>query len=340
MTLNSKRARAKQLSDKLEAELRRLAAWRDSPLPPEAMQFTLPFGGDTMPFEHWIQFVLIPRLREISTGNAAIPPSSNLAGYAVREFDGRDREMAGLIGLLYEVDEICPQPITPASPRLGAVMLLVFAVFGWAAVSIFCGYAIAGWVAEKRPQRTLLFANFAGTSRGALAGLVFQAWTWKDATSDSLRGETADLTITPFRNGGKSESVQRVLHIELSANPPNAVQTPENTSVDWSAAGLSTWAGRDGTRKESPDPISFALFNLLSSLNAGMTENAARAQLQRIGHLLGADQARAAVDIKHYAVPVSTAVFLGSFAAMFLPPTVTWMVFQYRRNLRRQRGLS
>ena len=90
--------------DAIEAELRRLGWWRDEPLPPEMYNFTQAFAMDTMPFQHWLQFIFIPRVRDIIASEGDFPRSSQVGAQAVREFDGV-YEAEGLISLLSEFDD-------------------------------------------------------------------------------------------------------------------------------------------------------------------------------------------------------------------------------------------
>jgi hypothetical protein len=66
------------------------------------------FGSNTMTYEQWIQFVLIPRIHEIISAGERFPESSNLSTYAVRAFDG-DTEVNQLSDLLYELDHLISQ---------------------------------------------------------------------------------------------------------------------------------------------------------------------------------------------------------------------------------------
>ena len=89
----------------IEQELRRMGAWQDKPLPEEAYRFQRPFGMDTMAFEQWLQFILIPRAQAIIESKGEFPPRSNLAVYAAREFDGRT-DTDRLFYLLHEFDRL------------------------------------------------------------------------------------------------------------------------------------------------------------------------------------------------------------------------------------------
>jgi uncharacterized protein YqcC (DUF446 family) len=63
------------------------------------------FGSNTMAFEQWIQFILIPRIQQIVRDNDEFPSGSMLATYAVRAFDG-DYDTSDLQKLLYDIDQL------------------------------------------------------------------------------------------------------------------------------------------------------------------------------------------------------------------------------------------
>lgn len=70
--------------DTLTKALRATGLWNDdaSKLPaPEAFNSTVPFCLDTMPFEHWLQYVLIPKLSEMisSVRDGSLMPEALLS---------------------------------------------------------------------------------------------------------------------------------------------------------------------------------------------------------------------------------------------------------------------
>jgi uncharacterized protein YqcC (DUF446 family) len=89
----------------IESELKRLNRWSTSPLTPEKLENMGAFGENTMTFEQWIQFILIPRVNQIIQEKDAFPEGSMLAAHAVRVFDG-DPEAGPLHELLYEFDSL------------------------------------------------------------------------------------------------------------------------------------------------------------------------------------------------------------------------------------------
>lgn len=96
---------ALKLINDIEAELKRINRWSDTPLPEEKFIDMGAFGSKTMPFEQWLQFVLIPRVHSIVTSGGNFPSSSSVAAFAYRNFDGDD-EAEQLCALLAEFDAL------------------------------------------------------------------------------------------------------------------------------------------------------------------------------------------------------------------------------------------
>jgi uncharacterized protein YqcC (DUF446 family) len=119
--------RAGELIAALEQELHRLERWSAEPLPASAFENMGAFGANTMTFEQWLQFVLMPRLREIIAERGEFPQGSMLASYAVRALDG-DADSENLQALLRGIDDLvehanagsasapAPEPV-PESPH-------------------------------------------------------------------------------------------------------------------------------------------------------------------------------------------------------------------------------
>jgi len=84
------------IAEALEAELRALGRWAAEPPPPAAFENMGAFGGNTMAFEQWIQFVLLERIRELVRTRGALPSGSQVGVYAVRALDGD-----------YDADRLC-----------------------------------------------------------------------------------------------------------------------------------------------------------------------------------------------------------------------------------------
>lgn len=90
--------------DQIEAEMRRVGMWQETPLRPEQLNFKKAFAMDTMAFSQWLQFIFIPRVREAIAANS-FPKSSSVGAQAVREFDGHPNADR-LVTLLSEFDAL------------------------------------------------------------------------------------------------------------------------------------------------------------------------------------------------------------------------------------------
>lgn len=104
------------IATQLQAELTRLQRWQDHSLPDEAFQDMGAFGSNTMSFEQWIQFILIPTIHEIIQEGGNFPADSQLATYAVRVWDG-DHESGQLQTLLHQLDQLITEILSLEEPE-------------------------------------------------------------------------------------------------------------------------------------------------------------------------------------------------------------------------------
>src|SRR5262245_45512599 len=92
----------------IEHEMKRIGYWQSDPLRPEQYEFRSAFAMDTMAFSQWLQFIFIPRVKNMLETGEKFPSDSQNGAQAAREFDGDDRAQ-GLVALLSEFDEIIRQ---------------------------------------------------------------------------------------------------------------------------------------------------------------------------------------------------------------------------------------
>ncbi len=90
----------------IEAILRREGRWSETPPPPEALASEMPFCHDTLPFEHWLQWVLIPRLRQLESTGQPLPRGSAIAPYAEVMLERSGWGSAALVARLRELDAL------------------------------------------------------------------------------------------------------------------------------------------------------------------------------------------------------------------------------------------
>jgi uncharacterized protein YqcC (DUF446 family) len=93
------------VAEALERALRDTGQWTDERPPPFDPADAAPFGGGVMPFTHWLQWVLLERLRGVAAGTEEPPGSSQVAAYAVRELDGQV-DLDAVVGVLHDIDAL------------------------------------------------------------------------------------------------------------------------------------------------------------------------------------------------------------------------------------------
>lgn len=117
--------RAAAAADAIEAELKRTGRWSSTRPHPEDFVDMGPFGMNTLAPEQWLQFVLLPRVRQVVASKGEFPADSAVAAWASRNFDG-DPDASALVRLLAEFDALfgreptAPPPATE-DPQLRAL---------------------------------------------------------------------------------------------------------------------------------------------------------------------------------------------------------------------------
>ncbi|HEV7731413.1 MAG TPA: YqcC family protein [Candidatus Binatia bacterium] len=241
MTVQNERVAA--VADDLERTMRQLGAWSE-PAPP-LLPFSQPFAMDTMPFEHWLQLVLAPRLRDIALTDSPLPPSSNLAGHAVREFDGRD-DMEPLVDVLRRVDALSaavPPRSAPAPPNVQWVV----GVAGLAAViGVVIAINAADWVSTVfrdhfPPTVSAVFSGRIPPSAAHIPVRVIVIAAVQDDGTLAAREGHLQLNSSAIPIAGRNNAVPEPLTFDVSA-PPD-VRTVQrwlvDSGVDPGAAGLA-----------------------------------------------------------------------------------------------------
>ena len=89
----------------IESEMKRIGLWQSEPLRPEQYEFRQAFAMDTMAFSQWLQFIFIPRVRQIIAAGGQFPSKSQVGAQAVREFDTLP-DAEKLLDLLSEFDAL------------------------------------------------------------------------------------------------------------------------------------------------------------------------------------------------------------------------------------------
>jgi uncharacterized protein YqcC (DUF446 family) len=100
---------AHQVADRLlaiEIKLRQMNCWQSEPLAAEKYLSCEPFCLDTMSFEQWLQFVLLPRLKQLVEDGQPLPTVSGVAPMAEEHYRSGSDPGQALIRELAALDEL------------------------------------------------------------------------------------------------------------------------------------------------------------------------------------------------------------------------------------------
>lgn len=99
---------------RLEQELSRLGLWSETPPDATALASQQPFCHDTMPFHTWLQWVFIPRIRQLLESGSPLPDSCAIAPMAELMCAETGVDGHALIATLQAIDAcISGSPIDP-----------------------------------------------------------------------------------------------------------------------------------------------------------------------------------------------------------------------------------
>ena len=90
----------------IEAKMRELQVWGKVSPDPEGLASKLPFCGDTLTLEQWLQWIFIPRMKLLLESGKSLPRSCDISPYAREVWRQRQDDMAPLINILREFDEL------------------------------------------------------------------------------------------------------------------------------------------------------------------------------------------------------------------------------------------
>lgn len=93
-----------ELLKALEAELRSQGRWDVEPPADAALRSTQPFAVDTLSFDQWLQWILIPRLHELLVLQMPLPASCAIAPMAEEVYEQGDSGAARIILIITDID--------------------------------------------------------------------------------------------------------------------------------------------------------------------------------------------------------------------------------------------
>ena len=95
-----------QLLQTLENELRLQGRWDTSAPPPGALRSTQPFAFDTLTFDQWLQWILLPKMHDLLLHQMPLPDNCAIQPMAEEVYDADDSGAARLITIIAEIDSL------------------------------------------------------------------------------------------------------------------------------------------------------------------------------------------------------------------------------------------
>ena len=90
----------------IERELRLQGFWQELPPSEQALASQSPFCVDTMDFDQWLQWVMLPRMKVLLEGGHPLPRTSGIKEMAEWVYRDRLNSVQALIMLLGEFDQL------------------------------------------------------------------------------------------------------------------------------------------------------------------------------------------------------------------------------------------
>lgn len=88
----------------IEAQMRLTRLWRTESPSTSALQSQLPFCCDTLEFSEWLQWVLLPRMKELIEQNRPLPTQSDIYALAQDKISGAGTHQ--LLQLIKQFDDL------------------------------------------------------------------------------------------------------------------------------------------------------------------------------------------------------------------------------------------
>jgi uncharacterized protein YqcC (DUF446 family) len=102
------------LLNAVEAELRCQGRWDASRPPANALASNQPFAVDFLTFDQWLQWILLPRLRELLATDAPLPTDCAIQPMAEEVYAEQAPDAQRLVALIGRIDRLLTRrPVPP-----------------------------------------------------------------------------------------------------------------------------------------------------------------------------------------------------------------------------------
>lgn len=99
----------KKILSELEAALQAENLWSEQPPTADALASTAPFCCDTMPLEHWLQFVLLPKMRALLATGVPLPQQCAISPLAEHVYADNLSAVTALLAAIKRLEQCLHQ---------------------------------------------------------------------------------------------------------------------------------------------------------------------------------------------------------------------------------------
>lgn len=105
-TTGAQRRAVADVLARMQAELRRLELWEQTPPAHHRLASDQPFSWDTLGFHQWLQWRFLPRMDKVLAGREDWPPRCAIYPYAEECLAGQHEDVQGLLFLIETLDQL------------------------------------------------------------------------------------------------------------------------------------------------------------------------------------------------------------------------------------------
>jgi len=109
LTGGTLRDKLRQILIELEKELRAQRRWDIAKPDPAALRSTVPFAADTLTFDQWLQWIMLPRMHALLTHQQPLPLHCAMQPVAEEAYGETDPTAAQITQLLGDIDRLIEQ---------------------------------------------------------------------------------------------------------------------------------------------------------------------------------------------------------------------------------------
>jgi uncharacterized protein YqcC (DUF446 family) len=103
-----------ELLEELECQLKATGLWSQQTPPSEALMSSAPFCIDTLRLEQWLQFVFLPRMRQLMEQKGYLSMAPKIVPVAELALDVTDAEVKKIIATLKRIEAISAKLVSTA----------------------------------------------------------------------------------------------------------------------------------------------------------------------------------------------------------------------------------